>query len=163
MGGRLGLAAGALVLAALLAAAGCSDDEETRGPAPTAPAPPSSDEVPLEAGLLREGDCFNGLDEEEIEVTVVPCTEEHSAEVTGRFALEGEEFPGEDEVVEQAEEGCLIIFEDYVGQAAEDTAFRFTEITPTEEQWDAGSREVVCLVLSPERGEVATSSVRDEE
>ena len=150
----------ALVAVLVVTAGGCSDDESPSS-APTAPAPPSSDQVPLEVGLLQPGDCFNGLDRDDVEVTVVPCANAHGAEMTGRFLLDGEEFPGEDEVLEQAEEGCLAIFEDYAGQPAEETELRFTELTPTESQWEAGAREVACIVLPPEAGELTRSSVRD--
>ena len=41
-------------------------------------------------GLLQPRDRFNGLEPEQTEVTVVPCGEEHQAEMTGQFQLEGE-------------------------------------------------------------------------
>ena len=118
-------------------------------------------EVATEAAV---GECFQDPEEtDEVgELDKVDCDEAHDNEVIAVFDLEGDDFPGADEVQSQAEEGCVGEFEDYVGSTFEESDLDLFTITPTEETWDeADDREVICSVYaldeSPLEGSVEGS------
>ena len=119
-------------------------------------------------GDLNAGDCFidPGAATEVSDVDVVDCDKEHDLEVFGSVALFGSEYPGDFEVADQAFTECLDAFEGYVGQAYETSILYVLPFTPTEDSWDAGDREALCVVYEPVPGtdgiEVAprTGSVR---
>jgi hypothetical protein len=120
------------------------------------------DRLPLD--LLSVGDCFDDPSEtgETIDsVPVVPCDQPHHNETYDLFELSGDEYPGDRQVDELASEGCLASFEAYVGERYEDSELEFSHVTPTEEAWDEGQREVICFVYLP-TGEKLTGSVRDQ-
>jgi hypothetical protein len=59
------------------------------------------------------------------------------------------DFPGEEAVVEQADESCTAEFESFVGLPYEESALYLSYLTPSEETWPAGDREVLCTVYDP--------------
>lgn len=96
------------------------------------------------------------------ELDTVSCTETHKAELYDKFDLEGDSFPGAEEVNSQAQEGCQSAFEDYVGTPAGESEIFFTAVTPTEETWnEADDREVLCFAFLP--GGDLTESVEGSE
>jgi hypothetical protein len=120
------------------------------------------DRLPLD--LLSVGDCFDDPSEtgDTIDsVPVVPCDQPHDNETYDLFELSGGEYPGDRQVEELASEGCLASFEAYVGERYEDSELEFSHVTPSEEAWDEGQREVICFVYLP-TGEKLTGSVRDQ-
>lgn len=113
---------------------------------------------------LAVGDCLQdpleGEEEGRIsEVQAVPCTELHDEEVYALFDVpEAGEYPGDTDIDQQAQDGCLERFEDYVGAEYEESALYISTIAPRAETWAQGDREVVCLAYLPE--EQLTGSVR---
>ena len=100
---------------------------------------------------LTEGQCIQ-LPEGESQVAAVEtidCEEPHDAEVFSVFELEEGDFPGPDEVRAQAQEGCLEEFEGYVGAAFEESSLEFSALTPNEDGWGRGDREIVCYLRDP--------------
>jgi hypothetical protein len=97
------------------------------------------------------GDCVNIPDGAEItDYESVDCDEPHDHEV---FALpqhpdgEGAPYPGQDALLEFAQQRCDEAFEGYVGTDYASSALYLTALTPSEEAWtDAGDREIVCLL-----------------
>lgn len=97
---------------------------------------------------LREGDCFNGGEQEEItEVAGVPCSEPHEYEVFALATHEGAAtFPSDAEFEPIFFEVCEPEFEPYVGAAWEASAIGASMISPSEESWAAGDRSFICVL-----------------
>ncbi len=102
------------------------------------------------ANALEEGDCIDAEIGGDVgEDDKVDCEESHSAEVYSTFDLEGDDFPGVEEVQAQADERCLEDFEGYVGLPYEDSTIDFTTLNPSEDSWnDNDDRTVLCLAVS---------------
>jgi hypothetical protein len=99
---------------------------------------------------LAVGDCLNdeSSSEEVSEVPTVPCADAHQYEVYGEVVLEGDEWPGDEIVTQQADDGCYSQFEPFAGIAYEDSVFDFNYYTPTEAGWEsAGDRFVTCVIF----------------
>lgn len=98
---------------------------------------------------LADGDCFDDPDGEETEVTDVPivdCADPHDNEVYQILDVEGDSYPGQNAVGSQADAECLAGFEPFVGATYEDSELDYGWLTPTQESWDSGDREIVCFV-----------------
>ena len=97
---------------------------------------------------LEAGDCFSGGRTDQIDlVTPVPCTSAHESQVVTIFELPDGDYPGEDEVIAAAEEGCA----DKADPLLTDAAFDDLEpsfIYPDSYTW-RGDRTVLCLVEAP--------------
>jgi hypothetical protein len=83
-------------------------------------------------------------------VETVPCSEPHSQEIYAVVTLPEGDFPGMDTIFEQAEELCIAEFESFVGLPYEESALYLHYLTPSEESWSDGDREVVCKVYDPD-------------
>jgi len=101
-----------------------------------------------EVASAEEGDCieelaFGGIEE----IPTTDCDEDHVAQVVGTFDHEGgDDFPGEEEIGEEAEEECADLFEDFVGAPVEETSLTLNSINPSEESWEeADDRETICI------------------
>jgi hypothetical protein len=108
------------------------------------------EEGEIGAFRIRVGDCLGATALGEFEsASGVPCAQPHADEVYHAFNIpEGDgSWPGDDEVVQDADEGCYNAFEPFVGIAYEDSIYGIGTITPTEASWDGlDDREVLCLV-----------------
>lgn len=101
---------------------------------------------------LREGDCFNAGDETEIsEVDGVPCTEPHAYEVfaSGESGGEDDAFPSDAEMDAVFASICEPAFATYVGQEFAASELNASMITPSEETWEDGDREFICIASDP--------------
>lgn len=151
---------GALVLAASLAvgAVACGDDDDAGsgtsdggGDVTTETAGPTGNNQSVMA--LEVGQCVDdfgsGTGSEVAEVPTVDCAQPHTYEVFATFDIEGDEYPGLDQVETLAGEGCYQRFEDYVGLAYESSALDINYLYPLEDEWnEAGDREVVCFLFN---------------
>jgi hypothetical protein len=98
---------------------------------------------------LEVGDCLADsvpTGGEVVSVETVPCSEPHSEEVYAVVTLPEGDFPGDEAVAVQGDEGCTAEFESFVGLPYEESALYFSYLTPSEESWSEGHREVVCSV-----------------
>jgi len=101
---------------------------------------------------LQVGDCPEALIEgNQPTVDLVPCTQPHEAEVIATFNLEGNAFPGEDEVFRFAEGGCSKRIPDLL--PAEAPNYGLFYLAPTADSWRQGDREVICLLTAEVEGE----------
>jgi hypothetical protein len=152
--GRLVRLALVLAVAAMMLAACDSGGDASE--------PGSTDSDGVSVFDLEPGMCIDGVREAEgrvDELAVVACDMAHDGEVISVFDLEGDaeaEFPGSNEVDDQAAVECEARFEDYVGLAFQESRFQATYIAPSEETWSAGDREVVCFAYVA-RGELRRS------
>ena len=120
---------------------------ESQAAASSAPAAPSGEETSVFE--LEVGDCFSA-DRDQLEtVTVVDCEASHEYEV---FALIDDEagadepYPGDAEVLDYADTQCQPPFEAYVGHDYQTSIWYITSLSPSEETWADGDREIVCTL-----------------
>jgi hypothetical protein len=98
----------------------------------------------IDATDIAVGDCVVDAPEGSVtSVEVVPCTEPHKGEVVGEFTVSGSDYPGEDEVANQAEARCPTYVPDEV-----DDALSLSYLMPTAGSWEKGDRIVSCLMVS---------------
>ncbi|HYM52190.1 MAG TPA: septum formation family protein [Candidatus Dormibacteraeota bacterium] len=97
---------------------------------------------------LAPGDCFNVGDTSSVEeVELVPCEQLHDYELYGALdhpATSQDPFPGREEVEAFAETECVDRFEPFVGRAYDDSELYILHLTPSEDTWADGDREVLC-------------------
>lgn len=128
------------------------------------------DESTVDRRKLRVGDCLNDgqvsdLDDRESTTVVggveaVPCTSSHRLEVFYVRELSGEEYPGEDTVVAQAQRMCGRAFPGFVGVSPRESRLDIYYYYPTSRSWRLqDDHQVVCLVSDPEQP--STSSLRE--
>ncbi len=143
---------GTLVWAGLLDArhhrrrerAGAEHGVQRHAPAPAGR--PVSPEIFVDD--LEAGDCFSGGRTDQIDlVNPIPCTSAHESQVVTIFELPDEPYPGEDEVIAAAEEGCADKADPLLTDAAYDD-LEPSFIYPDSYTW-RGDRTVLCLVEAP--------------
>lgn len=110
---------------------------------------------------LAIGDCFSASGESVGSVTVVGCDRTHIYEVFAVLDHEGgddADYPGDDSMLEYADAACQPPFEEYVGTDYNDSRYWITSVTPSQETWDEGDREIVCTLKVGEDGSETTGS-----
>lgn len=79
-------------------------------------------------------------------VPTVDCERKHDFEAYALADLEGNAYPGDDEVAEMARRACNERFADYVGVPPGDSGLVVVPVAPTAEHWEADLRTVTCTV-----------------
>ncbi len=119
----------------------------------------------VQANELDVGACVADEDAlNDAEIDTVSCDDEHGFELIAKFDLDGDDYPGDDVVRADAEEGCQgDRFSEYVGQTYDEAAdVVVTPIPPSEDTWDgAADRTVLCFAHAPD-AEPTTGSLQDE-
>lgn len=113
-----------------------------------------------EANALKAGDCIEGEISGAVgEDNTVSCDDAHTAEVFATFDLEGDDFPGTDQVLADAAEGCQgQRFEDYVGVSYDVSESVASPLVPSEDSWNNNDdRTVICLAVSADGSETEGS------
>lgn len=100
---------------------------------------------------IKVGDCYQEPDATEFvtELRLVDCDEPHDNEIYafGQYpADDNDEFPTDEELDDFSNEFCTEAFEEYVGIPYADSLYFITYLQPTEESWEDGDREVVCIL-----------------
>ena len=163
-------------LVALLAAACTSgDDPETSASAAASQRASSEAALPSAAASasvgtdgeetsvfdLEVGDCFSASEDELETVVVVSCDAAHVFEVYHVFDHEAggdDAYPGDDEILQYADTECQVPFEDFVGLDYQSSQWYITSVTPSQETWDQGDREIVCTLNLEDRTDVTGSA-----
>ncbi|MGH9184367.1 MAG: septum formation family protein [Acidimicrobiales bacterium] len=114
---------------------------------------------------LEVGDCFDdpasGDSVEEVEV--LDCDDPHDNEIFFLFDVDGDEFPGESGIKNQAQDRCTDEFETYVGTSLDESELDADALlVPTEGSWEQGDREVVCAAWNADLSKL-DSSVEDSD
>jgi hypothetical protein len=111
---------------------------------------------------LAVGDCFDDAagDEEISDVPIVDCAEPHDNEVFHVFDLAEGDFPGEDALLQQAQDTCVPVFASYVGQDLASSQLDVFPITPTAASWSGGDREIICALYDADLAKLE-GSMRD--
>ena len=89
---------------------------------------------------------------------VVDCSEPHTGEVYYVEELPDGDYPANATTL--GETLCPDNFEAYVGTPYLESALFVTQLYPTQETWDNGDRQIVCLVVD-ENGAATTGSAKD--
>ncbi len=83
------------------------------------------------------------------EVTLTPCAQEHQLQVIDRIAADGESYPGSEALFGQAQKACGNAFEELTSPVDSWPAgFTPWHLIPSEGNWDAGERNIVCFARS---------------
>ena len=146
-----------LALVVSLGLAGCGSDEPERDDEGAL-----AEEGDLAAGSVEVGDCFDdpGDREEVAAVPAVPCDQPHTYEAYHAFELEGDEFPGNEQVQQLASDGCFTEFEAFVGTPYQESTLNVFFLGPSALSWEDADREVLCAVHDIDN-EPLTGSARD--
>lgn len=152
----LALPAAALTVALL--ATGCSTLNAFTGGGAAAPVRDESGAIAesnasTDVFAIRVGDCMLYSDSEATEVTeapTVPCSEPHDLEAFHAQDIAGDEFPGIDAAQSEADQVCEDAFASFVGLTYDESVLGFNYYVPTAGSWDAGDREILCLIGDPQ-------------
>jgi hypothetical protein len=125
-------------------------------PTPETSTPAQEEETaPAESGDvgvfdLEVGDCLGEQTPEgEIEsLEAAPCSEPHTEEIFAALTVPDGDYPGQ-EALDAEAEGCLEEFAEFVGMPYEESVLEINYMTPTEESWGMGDRELLCTVYDP--------------
>jgi hypothetical protein len=107
----------------------------------------------LDALSLQTGDCFQNPTgstpaSEVDDVTAVPCTTPHDAQVIAELPVAGSAYPGEAAFRTQAESGCQAKLKAVVDQSKVTSTMNLLWIYPEEDAWTDGMRHLSCLVVN---------------
>lgn len=140
----------ALVL--VMAVTGCSTFERTETPVRDESGAITETTENTDVFALRIGDCIldPGAEEEVTETPTVPCSEPHDFEAFHTADIAAETFPGDEAVSAEADQVCYDAFGTFVGMSYDESVLGFTYYVPTAGSWEAGDREILCLIGDPE-------------
>ncbi len=113
---------------------------------------------------LKVGDCLADFQDatELSRIQASPCSEPHSDEIYAEGAIpDADTFPGSEAIEATAQDICLAEYEGFVGLAYDDSVLDIGYLTPTEDSWANGDREVLCTIFDPL--EEVTGSLRGAE
>lgn len=117
---------------------------------------------------LQVGDCLLFPDEmaadgsfEFESLKAVPCSEPHDLEIFANIEYRDPTdffYPGEDRLLEYADENCDALFTNYVGLPVEAEArLVYTATYPTSQSWDAGDRVLNCYLVTWDGSTISAS------
>ena len=88
------------------------------------------------------------------EVTAVPCTHRHLAEIffVGNVWSQSLAYPGYNAISDQGYARCLSAFRAYDGIAQPSSAFSISYTAPDAATWPAGDRQVICAAYQADPG-----------
>ena len=119
---------------------------------------------------LRAGDCIadpdSSMPEETttvLAVDVVDCATPHDTEVIALVvhpADEQADYPGEDALIEHANDACVDRFVSWVGLSYAESALEMIYMWPLSSGWARGDRTIICIASLPD-GERLEGTVRD--
>jgi hypothetical protein len=101
---------------------------------------------------FKIGDCINDLGEGSTieKARGVPCSEPHEAEVYAETFITDSSESRPANFNDNADEYCLAQFPRFVGISYDSSKLDATYLTPSEESWLEGDREITCLIYDPE-------------
>jgi hypothetical protein len=101
---------------------------------------------------LQVGQCLNQPNSTTAieQVDVVPCEDPHDLEVFALVQLPDSAYPGDGGLSDVAQPACTERFAAYVGVEPANSALATGFLVPSQEGWDGGDREAVCLLYEPD-------------
>ncbi|MFI9152057.1 DUF4190 domain-containing protein [Streptomyces sp. NPDC053367] len=117
---------------------------------------------------VKKGECFDtltgSLEGMAYDVDEVPCSGRHDGEVFAVVRLPGGAYPGESRVTDIADDKCFALESDYVLDSwALPENVDVYYLTPTEESWALGDREITCVYGNTDAEGSLTGSLRADE
>ena len=106
------------------------------------------------------GECFQFAPNEDSDDISVDCNQPHDGEYFHIFDFAGTSLPSDDEMDEESDEICGLIFEHYVGKPVAESTLDYYWILPDQETWAKGDHTVQCYVLTKD-GSKLTGSARN--
>ena len=105
---------------------------------------------------IQIGDCLNDGDASGVvsKVPIVSCDEPHDSEAYDSGNLDDGDFPGDDAVKQAAEQLCGPSFTTFIGLPYDESAYDYSYYFPTEQSWDSGDREVMCIAYADDLSQV---------
>jgi nitrite reductase/ring-hydroxylating ferredoxin subunit len=106
----------------------------------------------LDVFSLRTGDCFQNPSGSQsnpglTQVTAVPCTSSHDAQVIAQLPVQGSTYPGRVTFREQAMRGCKASIRADVDRSKLTSTMKLLWLYPLPEAWAHGERTISCLVV----------------
>jgi hypothetical protein len=112
-----------------------------------------------DAGSASVGTCLQEPGAQDSLAVEVDCAETHDAEVYLMDTLDGEAWPGYDDVFDSADETCFDAFQGYVGRDYDFSDYDFSFFLPDHAEWASGEHRVICVVI-PLTEETSRGSAR---
>ena len=105
---------------------------------------------------LKVGDCFNQSSKEQTdEITSIPiveCDTLHDYEVYSAPLVDHDEFPGAEEISDEADTLCIEDFEAFLGMSYDEAfngyLYDYSTLYPTSTSWKSGDREIICAIIA---------------
>jgi len=97
---------------------------------------------------IKVGDCLNDATASGTVTTapIVPCSKPHDSEAYKSILMKDGDFPGDEAVKTQADQGCADAFPDFVGIPYDDSKLSISYYFPTTDSWSNGDREILCTI-----------------
>jgi len=118
---------------------------------------PWTQEGDLALTELKPGHCLGelGLGTFDL-VAVTPCDQPHFAEIIGilEHSAAGQDFPGQEELANEAIPLCDELFTRYVGTQVWQTELEYSFLSPTFDEWQGGSYSNACFAVRYDGGEI---------
>jgi hypothetical protein len=115
---------------------------------------PAGDGLVGQAGATTAGACL--VSSGDGGSSEVPCTEDHDEEVFYVGALDEGAYPGDDEVLTEADAACAQHYRSYVGAGYDNSSLDYDYYSPDGTEWASGEHRVVCVITT----QLWTGSVR---
>jgi len=84
------------------------------------------------------------------DVTPIPCTKAHDAQVFARFRVRGgQTYPGRKALLAQAARDCRSVLRTRLDQAKMTPRMSLIDAAPLPNSWFMGERTITCVVVDP--------------
>ena len=155
------LAGIALVPLAVVVLGACSDDNDASRDASGAVTKAGK----VSVFELRPADCLHppaDLSGEIDSIEVVPCADAHTQEVFAQVAATDQAYPGAEVLATEANGRCIGAMQGEPLNLSPDDGYFVSYLLPSFDGWNNdGDRNIVCVFVFPQQGEV-TGSVVDQ-
>jgi len=137
------------IAAAGLLLSGCSLLNQLTNTTPRdASGTPTAENDNADVFSIKVGDCLNDASVTGTVTTtpIVPCNKPHDSEAYKSIRMKDGDFPGEEAVKAQADQGCADAFPGFVGLSYDDSNLKISYYFPTSDSWESGDREILCTI-----------------
>ncbi len=103
---------------------------------------------------LRAGDCFQNPSTQLgiTNVTVIPCTQPHNAQVYAEFPVTGSGYPGGSALRQLAAQGCHARIRGHVNRSLVTNTMSLRFLYPEQQSWTDGQHSITCVIVDSSAG-----------